>query len=72
VIPKGYETRHLKETSLGRKATNLKKKSTKEGAQKPIKIGSPPNLKTRPLLPLGWVFPVVFLLAWELAKQLKV
>jgi len=62
VIPKGAKNRHLKEPPR-RKAANLKSKSTKEAAKKTRKIGYPPDLKTRPLFPLGWVFSAIFLLA---------
>jgi len=49
-------SRHLKEAPVGRKAANLKNKSTKEVAQKSRKIGCPPSLIARPLFPLEWVF----------------
>jgi len=71
VIQKGRESRHLNKP-LGRKVANLKNKSTKGGAQNPMKINCPSGLKTRPLFALGWVFSAVFLLAWELTKQLNV
>jgi len=39
MIPKGGESRHLKEASRGRKAVNHMNKSSKEAAQKSRKIG---------------------------------
>jgi len=47
----------------GRKAANLKNKSTKEAAQKSKNIDCPLGLKNRPLFSLRWVFSAVFLLA---------
>ena len=72
MIPKGFESKHLKEIPLGRKVVNLKSKSTKKVAQKPRKIDCPPGLSTLPLFPLYWVFSVDFLLFWKLTKQLNV
>jgi len=44
MIPERGEIIHPKETPLGRKAANLKNKSTKEATQKSRKIDCPPDL----------------------------
>jgi len=72
LIQKGGEIGHLKVSLHGRKEADHVKKSTNKAAQKSRKTGCPPDLKTRPLFPLGWVFSTVFLVAWELTKQLNV
>jgi len=69
VAPKRYESRHHKETPLGKKVVNLKNKSTKGDPQKPKNIDCLVDFIARPLFPLGRTFPAVILISWKLTKH---
>jgi len=71
VISKGGESRHLKETPW-KETSKSQEQVNKGGCIKTEKNRPPPGLIAQPLFSLGWVFSTVFLLGWELTKQLNV